>query len=286
MRLSPLTNRNFELPKDGWYHIAPIGEFAHPTGIIQVIDPAALEAMKNRFDEESQEENFPGLLFDFDHFSNDPKAKSEAAGWIMELQNRADGLWARVNWSKSGQAALVGGDYRLASPVWNRSDCEDLGGGKFRPTRLDRCALTNDPNLKGMVPLSNRADTADSAAIEERLTQAEAIIAGYENRNTTSGAHKGWETRRGALADHHAAMAKRARAAAAKATVNKSATLQKNFQSLAVRHEKLAAKYHAARTASGLKSKLAQEREAHLIAELGKLPKSTQGKPKAPAVPQ
>jgi len=55
MRLSPLTNRNFELPKDGWYHIAPIGEFAHPTGIIQVIDPAALEAMKNRFDEESQE---------------------------------------------------------------------------------------------------------------------------------------------------------------------------------------------------------------------------------------
>jgi phage I-like protein len=38
MRLAVISNRTFETAKDGWFQIAPIGEFKHPSGIIQVID--------------------------------------------------------------------------------------------------------------------------------------------------------------------------------------------------------------------------------------------------------
>ena len=58
-------------------------------------------------------------------------------------------------------------------PVWARSDCVDLGGGRVRPVRILNAAVTNDPNLKGMVPLSNRAESesVDFRTIGERAQQ-------------------------------------------------------------------------------------------------------------------
>lgn len=154
-----LLNRNFELPADGWFHIAPLGEFPGHTGgekperVLQVIDAAAVAGLKNRFDEAAKAAHFPGLLVDFDHFSTDTGKPSEAAGWITALENRADGLWAQIRFSDVGEAAVRGGRYRLVSPVW---DYERIGNGRVRPTILRSVALTNDPNLKGLVPLSNR----------------------------------------------------------------------------------------------------------------------------------
>jgi hypothetical protein len=156
---------DFEPRADGWFHIAPRGVFPHPNGAVQVLDAEACEAMLRTFNEEAKQANFPGLLVDFDHFSHDPAQPTAAAGWIGALEHREDGLYARVRWSDLGQEAVAGGRYRLASPVWNRADCEQWSAplppeGKetvhLRPRRLDRVALTNDPNLPGLVPLSNR----------------------------------------------------------------------------------------------------------------------------------
>jgi phage I-like protein len=160
---SPTT---FQPPSDGWFHIAPHGTFPHPTGALQVIDAEACEAMLRTFAEESRQPNFPGLLVDFDHASHDPAQPSTAAGWIGGLEHRDDGLYAQIRWSDLGHQALTGGRYRLASPVWNRAECDQwtapaAADGRdalhLRPRRLDRLALTNDPNLPGMMPLSNRA---------------------------------------------------------------------------------------------------------------------------------
>jgi phage I-like protein len=180
----------FKLPEDGWYHLAPKGEYAHPeSGLIQVIDDPALAAMANRFGLDSKVPHFPGLLVDFDHFSYDPEKSSEAAGWIMALENRADlpgekgqtgGLWAQIRWSDEGQAALERGRYRLISPVWLPKDVAKLDNARIRPLRLDSAGLTNNPNLKGMVPLSNRQTgmsaspdfaTAGAAADSQIITQ-------------------------------------------------------------------------------------------------------------------
>jgi phage I-like protein len=142
----------FELPADGWYQISAKGEFPHkPTGLLQVIDDDACRRMLDRFHGESATPNFPGLLVDFDHFSLDQDKPTEAAGWIVGLEPRSTGLWAQIRWTDRGAESVRGGRYRFISPVWRQDDCEKMENNRVRPTRLLNCALTNDPNITGMV---------------------------------------------------------------------------------------------------------------------------------------
>ena len=176
--LAPLLNRvadgRYQLPADGWYQIAPMGEYPHGAGgVVQVIDARAVAALSARSPEERV-----NILVDYDHFSYQQNKSSEAAGWIEELNGRDTGLWGRIRWTPEGEAAVRSGRYRFVSPVWLARDCEEvageaggeeLGGGvancnpvarpgrRVRPLRLDSAGLTNNPNLKGMEPLSNRA---------------------------------------------------------------------------------------------------------------------------------
>lgn len=104
-----LLNRDgFVMPADGWYQVAPLGEFGHAqAGVVQVVDAEACEAMCNRFAEEAGAVNFAGLLVDFDHFSLDGEKRSEAAGWITDLavRNReSDG-----SDTSDGSGGVVGG---------------------------------------------------------------------------------------------------------------------------------------------------------------------------------
>ena len=128
-------------------------------------------------------ENFPGLLVDFDHASHDPAQPTTAAGWIGALEHRDDGLYAQIRWSDLGHQALTGGRYRLASPVWNRADCDQWTAPAsmaatrvhLRPRRLDRLALTNDPNLPGMVPLSNRKENGESEKVKGAVDASDSV---------------------------------------------------------------------------------------------------------------
>jgi hypothetical protein len=156
--MSRLLTNAFELPPDGWYQISATGEFPHnPTGLMQIIDEESCRCMAGKFQEEAASPNFAGLLIDFDHFSLEKDKPSEAAGWIMGLESRPGGLWAQIRWSDRGEQAVKGGRYRFISPVWREDECMDLGNKRLRPMRLLNAAVTNDPNIKGMFPLSNRA---------------------------------------------------------------------------------------------------------------------------------
>ena len=163
--MTPLWNREgeFALPEDGFFHIVPKGEYPHRrTGLVQVLDDAAMQAMANRFNEEASDPNFPGLLIDYDHFSNDSDKSTEAAGWLIAIENRNDGLWGKIKWSDSGEEAVSGGRFRFVSPVWNLEESDRMENKRIRPKRLDQVALTNDHNLKGLTPLSNRSDGGSS----------------------------------------------------------------------------------------------------------------------------
>jgi hypothetical protein len=169
-----ISNRNnFVLPADGWYQLAPFGEHPHAAAdCIQVIDADGCRAMVDNFTKAATDDNFAGLLVDFDHFSLNNNTKSEAAGWITNLETRDNGLWAKIRWSDSGEEAITGGRYRFISPVWRKEDCETLepdteGTERLRPIRLLNAAVTNDPNIKNMVPLSNR--NAQPNTEEKRL---------------------------------------------------------------------------------------------------------------------
>lgn len=169
-----MTIRNrFQLSPDGLIHLVAKGE--HPwtsadgkERIVQVVDDVALRAMANSFR--------PEMLVDFEHESHDMGKRTTAGAWISNVEIRADGLWGRPRWSDEGEAAVTGGRVRFISPVFDRSDCQDLGNGRIRPMRIKDAGLTNKPNMKGMQPICNR----------------EAIT----NAGTSEGARKGWETRR------------------------------------------------------------------------------------------
>ena len=147
----------FTLPADGWYQISALGEFLHnPTGLTQIMDEPACRAILQQFQQEATAPNFPGVLVDFDHFSLEQDKPSAAAGWISALDYRpGSGLWAQIRWSDAGLDAVRGGRYRFISPVWRQDECEALGNARIRPRHLCNAALTNDPNISGMVPLSN-----------------------------------------------------------------------------------------------------------------------------------
>jgi len=171
--LTPLLNHaapgdKWALPKDGWCQIAPLGEYAHSSGVVQVIDAKAIEAMVAAFLGRAgstgssaalleERHGSDHILVDYDHFSYQEGNASEAAGWITQLEARGDGLWGKVRWTPEGEAALTEGRYRFLSPVWLAGEVEQLGAGRIRPLRLDSAGLTNHPNLRGMVPLSNRS---------------------------------------------------------------------------------------------------------------------------------
>lgn len=175
--LGQLTNRQFKLPADGWFHIVPLGEYPVRSGdreLIQVVDRQGAQAMVANFNRSRQQPNFTGLLVDYDHFSDDLDKSIEAAGWLEEIENRASGVWGRIAFSDSGRAAIEGGRYRHVSPVFSMETCDKLGNNRLRPTQLVKVAVTNDPNMKGMVPLSNsrrsRSSARPSARNAPRLT--------------------------------------------------------------------------------------------------------------------
>lgn len=141
----------FRLPEDGFVQIAPLGEFPHGDGVLQVVDAQAIASLVNSFK--------PGqaMVVDYDHGSLNTDQSSAAAGWVEELQARADGLYARIRWSNRGRADVEGGAFRFVSPVWMPEVAPTKDNPRVRPARLVNVALTNSPNIRALKPLTNTA---------------------------------------------------------------------------------------------------------------------------------
>lgn len=162
-----LTNRFTLADPEGWVLLAPLGD--HPHGeYIQRIDGQVISALVNRWAADGSRD----IPIDFDHRTHVRDDDTEAAGWIKELQARADGLYGRVQWSDAGESALLGGRYRLLSPTWDAQvvDTADHGRTKVvHPTVLRDAALTNEPNIKALPFLTNRAPRTNAIFMKEIL---------------------------------------------------------------------------------------------------------------------
>jgi phage I-like protein len=180
----PVSDSSFALPADGYIHVQPLGEYeffdraADGSWVsrgIMVIDAAAVSSQIQTFNRERDRAGsaFAGLLLDYDHCSLDQSRSSEAAGWIVDMQSRADGLWVKPRWTDSGLAAVMGGRFRFASNVHLPAQTETIDARRFRPVRVDRFALTNDPRfLQGryrMQPISSRADESALSTVDRQV---------------------------------------------------------------------------------------------------------------------
>ena len=173
---SPISNRaGFALPADGKVHVVPLGEYPvehNGRQIVQVVDDRACQAILSNLHRDVAAGSFAGLCCDFDHLRHDPAQSSRAAGWVLNAERRADGIYTAPRWSTSGRAALEHGDYRFISPEFDPHSLEALGGNRYRVTRLVGFGLTNSPNMRGMVPLTNRITNPDEVATRPRRNDA------------------------------------------------------------------------------------------------------------------
>jgi len=172
---SLILNRDFSHPADGWYQIEPKGE--HPNraaGVIQVIDDEAARSIVECFNQDAAAGKLRHgneLLIDHEHFSDQPDKETRAYGWLMELQNRADGIYGRVRWSKTGKEAVDGGDYRFFSTEYDPKDCVECQGprgeGKSKMDQTNALVFEASSPHPGPLPAQagrgSRMQAVDSA---------------------------------------------------------------------------------------------------------------------------
>jgi len=75
--------------------------------------------------------------------------KAPAAGWIKQLEARADGIWGRVEWTPAAAQAIAAKEYRFISPVF------DFTKADRRILLFRHAALTNNPAMT-MTALSHQ----------------------------------------------------------------------------------------------------------------------------------
>lgn len=166
-----------------WLHLMPAGTFKgrDGRGPFHLNNPKAVIAR-------SMQEMGGKLVVDENH-STDLAApnggSSPALGWIVELQDRPDGIWGRVDWNQRGTELMSDKAYRGVSPVF----ASDKSGNV---TYIARAALTNTPNLgvtqlhhqqqeTGMDPKELRRllglpETASDTEVSTRLNGASSAL--------------------------------------------------------------------------------------------------------------
>ncbi|MEN3794394.1 phage protease [Fulvimarina sp. MAC3] len=144
----------------GWIKIAPRGRVTDRNGVSHAFDP---ELLASRFN--ADETKVP---LDFDHSTVLLGAKgqrSDAIGWIEEMEARADGLYGRVDWLDTGKAALGARTHRYVSPSFPR----DKAGNAVW---IHTVALVTAPALAKMPALAAARAAADHSQEEEQAMQS------------------------------------------------------------------------------------------------------------------
>lgn len=90
------------------------------------------------------------IVLDYEHQTLTGQ-EAPAAGWIVALHDRPEGIFATVEWTKKAAERLKEREYRYFSPVVlvRKSD--------KRAVRLHSGALTNDPAIDGMIPIAAKS---------------------------------------------------------------------------------------------------------------------------------
>ena len=109
------------------------------------------------------------MVVDFEHQTL-LGTEAPAAGWINRKTIAAqgdEGTWANVDWTPRASQRITNKEYRYVSPVFliRKSD--------RRVVALLNVALTNQPNIDGMVPLINKAVGAQPAVNSKEETNME-----------------------------------------------------------------------------------------------------------------
>jgi phage I-like protein len=108
------------------------------------------------------------MRVNYDHATTGP-----AAGWVEVLEARADGIWAKVNWTEKARAAIKAGEYRYLSPCF-------VPGKDGSVAELFDVALVNYPalDLEAVAASADNPNSEDTMDFMSRLRAALKLDAG------------------------------------------------------------------------------------------------------------
>lgn len=122
-----------------WVQLVPVGRIAtvDNRGPYFVRDANAIVAASNKHANGRQ------IAVDYDHAidrAGTSGGQAPAAGWIVELDARSDGIWGKVQWTPRAKAMIRDREYRFLSPVVLHNAQKTIGV-------IIRASLTNNPNF-------------------------------------------------------------------------------------------------------------------------------------------
>ena len=147
-----------------WIHVLPAGKtFGRDgRGPYELRDADAVMAATQQFHGRTK------MMVDYEHQSLNAAKNGQpapAAGWIVGLQKRADGIWAKAEWTSAAATSIREKAYRYLSPVFKHSREGEIG-------LLVNIALTNTPNLD-LTALASVEFTMD---YEKELAKLRALL--------------------------------------------------------------------------------------------------------------
>lgn len=123
------------------------------------------------------------LMVDYDHQGHFSAIEgvggtARAAGWVKELQARADGIWARVEWTDAAAASIRAREYRYLSPLFTQDakngvdELLNIALVNMPALDLEAIAARTQPetDMKKIIALLKLADTASEDDIVTRVT--------------------------------------------------------------------------------------------------------------------
>ncbi|WP_215762849.1 phage protease [Acetobacter sp. P1H12_c] len=148
-----------------WIHLTPAGTFGGKDGRgpFTLKDPADVITR-------SMDMARGKIVVDINHSTHVAAARgerSDAVGWVTELNARKDGIWGRVEWNGTGRQLMADHAYRGISPaIGSRPD----GTVEW----IEAVSLTNRPNL-GVADLhsQNQETRMDLAQLRRTLGLSE-----------------------------------------------------------------------------------------------------------------
>lgn len=160
-----------------WIQLAEVGAFrGHAAGAFALTAGVFADCVKN-----FEKDGLP-IPIDYEHASEAPATEgtvpvngAPAQGWIHKLDNRGDaGLWGLVEWLPQAKAQITAGQYRYISPAI-RFGGKDRVTGVEQGAKLTSAALTNQPFLKGMQPITAK-DVALAYSPAEYMPRVRAAL--------------------------------------------------------------------------------------------------------------
>lgn len=147
-----------------WVHLLPNGTFdaVDGRGPWRLSNPDEVIANTRKYTGQRQ------IVIDYDHQTvgaDKGNARAIAAGWLVGLEARADGIWGLAEFTDTAAEHIKNREYRYLSPVFSY-----VKDGKI--VCIKSAALTNSPALDTLTALARSEDTMDNNLSVEELKQA------------------------------------------------------------------------------------------------------------------